>query len=131
MKEAIDYVTSAQNNVTQTTIQNCWIKTEILSLYDDVDIDDNMEDFEDDEIENLLDELPDGDEVRKYFETFDHEIPTEDILTEDQIVKMVQDEENQKEKESDSEEEDDDNEVLPISVEKAINGLEVFIGYFE
>ena len=46
MKEAIDYVALAWNNVSQTTIQNCWTKTDILSSYDD-EIDDDDEELPD------------------------------------------------------------------------------------
>ncbi|CAB4437119.1 unnamed protein product [Rhizophagus irregularis] len=45
-KEAIDYITEGWNNVTQKTIRNCWIKTDILSTYDDDDIAIDEEDFE-------------------------------------------------------------------------------------
>ncbi|CAB4437036.1 unnamed protein product [Rhizophagus irregularis] len=46
IKEAIDYITEGWNNVTQKTIRNCWIKTDILSTYDDDDIAIDEEDFE-------------------------------------------------------------------------------------
>ena len=34
MKEAIDHIALAWNNVSQITIQNCWNKIGILPLYD-------------------------------------------------------------------------------------------------
>ena len=37
MKEAIDHIALAWNNVSQITIQNCWNKTGILPLYDAYD----------------------------------------------------------------------------------------------
>ena len=126
LKEAIDYIALAWNNVNQTTIQNCWIKTGILPLYDNSDIDDDMNigddiNTDDEEVEDLLNELPEVEKVRNYFEMFDHEIPTENALTEEQIVNMVMYEQNQMERESDSD--DDDEEIHPISVEKAVDGL--------
>ncbi|CAB5202401.1 unnamed protein product [Rhizophagus irregularis] len=49
----------------------------------------------------------------------DREIPTEEHLTEEQIIDMVRNEENQVEESED----DDENEEIPlISVKKAING---------
>jgi len=65
MKEAIDHIALAWNNVSQITIQNCWNKMGILPSYDD-EMDDNVsiQDFEDeDEIEDLINELPDDDEI--------------------------------------------------------------------
>lgn len=65
MKEAIDYIAEAWNSVTQQTIQNCWIKTGILPLYDnEIDDDMNIQELEDEnEIEDLLNELPEADEI--------------------------------------------------------------------
>ncbi|CAB4481139.1 unnamed protein product [Rhizophagus irregularis] len=88
IKEAIDYIAESWNNVTPTTIQNCWIKTETA-------------------------------DVLEYFQLLDREIPTEEHLTEEQIIDMVRNEENQVEESED----DDENEEIPlISVKKAING---------
>lgn len=56
IKEAIDYIAERWNNVTQKTIKNCQIKTGILSTYDD------------DEIENLLNHLPESDNIIEYFQ---------------------------------------------------------------
>ncbi|CAG8760349.1 4953_t:CDS:2, partial [Rhizophagus irregularis] len=57
IKEAIDYIAESWNNVTPTTIQNCWIKTETA-------------------------------DVLEYFQLLDREIPTEEHLTEEQIIDM-------------------------------------------
>jgi len=94
MKEAIDHIALAWNNVSQITIQNCWNKTGILPSYDayDDEMDDNVsiQNFEDeDEIEDLINELPDDDEIREYFQKLDREIPTKEYLTEEQIINMI------------------------------------------
>jgi hypothetical protein len=91
------------------------------------------EDFEsnldDDELENLLIDLPEEtNDVLEYFQLLDHEIPTEEHLTEEQIINMVRNEENQVEE---SEDNDENEEIPPILVKKAINGLETFVNYFE
>jgi len=41
MKEAIDHIALAWNNVSQIIIQNCWNKMGILPSYDD-EMDDNV-----------------------------------------------------------------------------------------
>ncbi|CAB5300294.1 unnamed protein product [Rhizophagus irregularis] len=78
------------------------------------------EDLDDDELENLLINLPEETaDVLEYFQLLDHEIPTEEHLTEEQIIDMMRNEENQVEES----ENDDENEEIPlISVKKAING---------
>ncbi|CAB4436504.1 unnamed protein product [Rhizophagus irregularis] len=117
LKEAIEYIADGWNNVTQKTIRNCWIKTGILPSYiDDDDVNFDLRNFEPDsdatEIEDLLDNLPETDNVRNYFQILDHEIPAEENLTEEQIVNLVQ-----LEKKEESEEDDDsDNEIPPVSI---------------
>ena len=57
---------------------------------DDMDDDASIQDFEEEnKIEDLLNELPEIDKIQKYFQTFDQEIPTEEILTEEQIINMI------------------------------------------
>ena len=132
MKEAIDHIALAWNNVSQITIQNCWNKTGILPSYDD-EMDDNVsiQDFEDeDEIEDLINELPDDDEIREYFQKLDREIPTEEYLTEEQIINMIQADKEDQEMEE-SENDNDDEEIPSISIKKAADGLKTFISFFE
>lgn len=95
LKEAIKYIADGWNNVTQKTIWNCWIKTSILPSYiDDDDVNFDLRNFEPDsdatEIEDLLDNLPETDNVRNYFQILDYEIPAKENLTEEQIVNLVQ-----------------------------------------
>ncbi|CAG8593719.1 144_t:CDS:2, partial [Diversispora eburnea] len=80
----------------------------------------------DKEIINLLDNLPEKNCVQMYFKLIDFDISTEENLTEEQIVNLIQSEENE-ESESDS----DDDKIFPVSVKDAISGLETFIKYFE
>jgi len=107
------------------------LKTGILPSHDeftDEDIDyeeDDVDIQEEDEIEILLGNLSEAEEkVREYFQTFDQDIPTEKTLTEEQIINMVLTDEKE---ESDSEEE----EIPPVPVNKAIDGLKTFINYIE
>ena len=96
-----------------------------------MDDDASIQDFEEqDEIKDLLNELPEADEIQEYFQMLNQEIPTEDILTEEQIINMIQaDKEDQGMKENESD--DDDKEIPSVSVNKALNGLKTFISFFE
>ena len=92
-------------------------------------INEEDEDFELelDELKDLLYELPeDSDDVLKYFQTLDDEIPTEEILTEEQIINFIREEGEE------NDDDDDDDEIIPpIPAKKATSGLETFINYFE
>ncbi|CAG8760019.1 20174_t:CDS:2, partial [Rhizophagus irregularis] len=70
IKEAINYIAEAWEDVTPTTIQNCWKKTGILPASDFLVDDSNMQDFEIDESDELdginIDCLPEVDELREY-----------------------------------------------------------------
>ncbi|CAG8444188.1 9163_t:CDS:2 [Diversispora eburnea] len=71
-----------------------------------------VESNDDDEIIDLLENLPEKDDVQEYFQLINYNVPTE---------------ENLKNEKSDS----DDEEILPVSVKNAVSGLETFIKYFE
>ncbi|RHZ56095.1 hypothetical protein Glove_406g82 [Diversispora epigaea] len=127
--------TERWNNVTQKIIRNCWIKTGILPILNNIEIESNNEEEThdketdeeiDEEIINLLDNLLEKDCVQRYFQLIDFDVSIEENLTEEQIVNLIQFEENE-ESESDS----DDDEVLPVSVKDAISRLKIFIKYFE
>ncbi|CAB5367834.1 unnamed protein product [Rhizophagus irregularis] len=132
VKEAIDYIAEAWNSVSSTTIRNCWIKTGILPssdyVFDDVD---NLQNFEIDGLNDSDDEfdidcLPEADHLREFFQMFDHEIPTEEHFTDEQIINLLQDEIN-----GDSEDDISDEEIQMISDKEGINALKTFINYFE
>ncbi|CAB4396105.1 unnamed protein product [Rhizophagus irregularis] len=130
VKEAIDQIAESWNNVTEITIQNCWKKTGILpSNINEDDMDngtndvDQESDFEE-EIEYLLN-LPEIDDICDYLQEFDSSIPTEDILTDEQIINLVHSEEN--EDDSDT----SDEEIPIVSTQQAVNSLQTFIKYFE
>ena len=128
VKEAINYIAEAWDNVTQETIQNCWKKTGILPSYDDDDIDEtNEQDLELDELDDLdIDYLPEADSLQEYFQILDQEIPAEEHLTEDQIINLVQDEEDENESDTDT-----DEEIPPVSTKNSLDALKTFINYLE
>ncbi|CAB4397697.1 unnamed protein product [Rhizophagus irregularis] len=106
----------------------------ILPTYDDdndndVDENDLESDLDDEDIKDYLDNLPNSDDIIEYFQMLDHEILTEENLTDKEIVNLVQ-----FEKEGgnlNDEEEDEDDKIPLVSVKKAVSGLKMFINYFE
>ncbi len=93
---------------------------------DFIDTDDMQEsDFE--EIEYIRDNLPEAAKVQEYLQQLDSLIPTEEHLTDEQIINLIQFEEMENEDEDTSDEEI----PLLVTAKQAINGLEIFIKYFE
>ncbi|CAB5372344.1 unnamed protein product [Rhizophagus irregularis] len=132
IKEAIDYIAEAWENVTQTTIRNCWVKTGILPSSDCIIDDVNMQGIELNELDELneinLDLLPEADDLREYFHMLDHDIPTEEHLTDEQIINLLQDEGNESNSEGDI---SDDEEAMLVTEKKGVEALKTFINYFE
>lgn len=128
IKEAIDYIAEAWENVSQITIQNCWRKTGILPSSDYIIDDIGMEDFDDlDDLDEInIDHLPEADDLQEYFQLFDHDILTEEYLDDNQIIDLVQTEENEIESNSDI----SDDEFV-ITEKEGIEALKTFINYFE
>lgn len=92
---------------------------------DFIDTDDMQEsDFE--EIEYIRDNLPEAAKVQEYLQQLDSPIPTEEHLTDEQIINLIQFEEMENEDEDTS-----DEEIPLVTAKQAINGLEIFIKYFE
>ena len=90
-------------------------------------IDDEESDFE--EIENFLDNLPEATKVQEYLQQIDSPVSTEEHLSDEQIVNLVQFEETENENEDTSDEEDE--EIPLVTTKQAIDSLETFIKYFE
>ena len=99
-------------------------KTGILPSYDDIIDDDDIKDFELDELDDYL---PEDDNLQAYFRKFDQEIPTEEYFTEDQIINLVQSEEEENESDADT----SDEELPLVSAKDGVNALRMFINYFE
>ncbi|CAB4384522.1 unnamed protein product [Rhizophagus irregularis] len=78
IKEAIDYIAEAWEDVTPTTIQNCWKKIGILPASDFLVDDSNMQDFEIDESDELdginIDCLPENENDESDDDDSDEEI---------------------------------------------------------
>ena len=121
------------------TIQNCWLKTNILPSMNNMDDVNDLNDLNNldnldfmntdnthEEINYIFNNLPEAVRIQEYLEQFDISIPTEENLSDEQIINLVQLEENE-----DKDENSSDEEIPLITAKQAINGLEIFIKYFE
>ena len=137
MKEAIDYVAESWDCVTEETVQNCWKKTGILPSLSDEDRDNALQiqqeviDKEVADINQIINELDMDDPsaasfantLNNFFRDLEG-IPTEDILDENDIIRLVQKETY--DENSDSEEED-----TLVSPGDVLKSLGTWISYFE
>lgn len=139
IKKCIKYVSKAWNNVTSTTIFNCWKKANILPEYGDDDETD-IDDFDNHDIELELARLRETEEVQVLidkldfddaltadeFIEYDESEPTNEIISDEDIIKAVLPEE---EKEKDAEEEEIP--VQKISHQEALMAYDTIITYLE
>ena len=88
-----------------------------------------MQDFElDNETDEInIDFLPEVDDLQNYLQLLDHDIPTEECLTDEQIINLLHDEGNESENESDIL----DEEVIVVSENEGIKAFKTIINYFE
>jgi len=136
IKKCIKYVSIAWNNVTGTTIANCWKKADILPQYED-EIDE--QDRENRDIQLELERLKEIEEVQvlidklvfenpftaEEFVQFDKSETTGEMISDEEILKAVlpNEQEQEKEREEDS---------LPvISHNEAIESYDKVILYLE
>ncbi|CAB5131919.1 unnamed protein product [Rhizophagus irregularis] len=138
IKEAIDYVAKSWDCVTEETVWNCWGKTGILPSLSDEDRDDasriqrEMMDSETADVNQMIEELDMNDpsaallanELNNFFQELE-EIQTEDILSDADIIRLVQEDARDEDESSDSE---DDTLVSPGDTSKS---LEIWISFYE
>ena len=142
IKEAIDYLADAWKNVTEETIINCWLKTGILPTLSNEDIAGAMEfqqEIRDEETANVdqiireLDVESDhraallADAINDFFLDLEGNIPTEKILNEEDIVKLIQEEACSDENSDD----DSDEEPVLVSFSDALKSLKTWMAFFE
>jgi hypothetical protein len=132
--EAINYLSDAWLDVSQNTISNCWSKAGILPSVDHAqrevasDQIDMELDVEFEEIEELLEILPDTDTT--FLEDIGHytkeleELPVEEFLDDKQIIEYVSKDPNE-EIITDSEPE-----LEIVGIKEAAQGLKTFITFF-
>ena len=73
-----------------------------------------------------IDFLPEADDLQNYLQLLDHDIPTKECLTDEQIINLLQDEGNESENESDS-----DEEAIIVLDNEGIDAFKTIINYFE
>ncbi len=143
IKEAIDYLVDAWDNVISKTIFNCWIKTEILSSSTEDDIADvtrtqqNVLNHEIADINKIIDDLNIESEnpfatlltniLNDFFCNLEKDIPTEDILDENDIIKLIQEE---MDSENDNLDDSEDEPVL-VFLDDATKSLQTWITFFK
>ncbi|CAB4386281.1 unnamed protein product [Rhizophagus irregularis] len=91
-----------------------------------------MQDIELNELDELneinLDLLPEADDLREYFHMLDYDIPTEEHLTDEQIINLLQDEGNESDSEGNI---SNDEEAMIVTEKKGVEALKTFINYLE
>lgn len=140
IKEAINYIAEAWGSVSEETIWNCWRKTGILPSLSDEDRENALQIQQ----EMMDNEIADIDQMIKEFDTNDpsaallvntlthffqdlEEIPTEKILDENDIIRLIQEEMRDENDENDDSEEE---EIL-VSPGDALKCLQTWIAFFE
>ncbi|CAG8582334.1 14619_t:CDS:2, partial [Dentiscutata heterogama] len=129
------------DNVSNTTIQNCWNKTRILPNTNEPDMDtvDQPESdilLENNEIEEIVAKLLDESSyapetaqiITTYLQVIDEPVATEEILDDEGIISMVQADENE---ESVSQEIEGEDEVPdpPVTAAEVFNAMQTVIRY--
>lgn len=137
IKKCIKYIAYAWNNVSQTTINNCWLKADILPKNEDGENGDDETDEADrqiyltheeelEEIQELIDRLDFDNPMTadEYIQYDDSEITT-DMISNEEILRAVLPDQDQ-------EKEDDDLHSLPvIPHSEAIDAYDKVITYLE
>jgi len=145
VKEAINYVSDAWNHVTEETIWNCWKKTGILpsSTNEDMDnasqVQQKIVDDEAEDLDQIIGELNTGDSntalladaLNNFFNDLEEEIPTEAILSDDDIIKLIQEEIYEDDKINNDNNDSEEEEPVLVSLDSAIRSLQNWISYFE
>ena len=137
IKKAINYVAEAWNHVTEETVLNCWRKTGILPSLSNENRDDASQiqqeemDIKKADIDQMIKEL-DIDNFSAFslanvlidfFQKLE-EIPTENILDENDIIRLIQEEICDQNSDSEKEE-------ILVSSGDALKSLKTWISFFE
>ncbi|CAG8476913.1 5649_t:CDS:2 [Cetraspora pellucida] len=141
VRQAVNFIAESWCNVTDITIQNCWHKTGILSNASKVEIEfeyqESENNLDDDEIAEIITDLsssndPEASQIaqamKKYVQTVDESIATEELLEDEEIIAMVQAEENNQQQESDDDEEPP---LLSVTTKEVYNAIQTVLRYEE
>jgi len=143
IKETIDYLADVWENVTDETIFNCWVKTGILpsltedNMADAIQVQQDVLNYETSDTNQIIEDLgivsnnplaaPLANALNDYFYDLEGEILTEDILDENDIIKLIQEEMNGENDNLD----DFENEPVLVSLDDAIKSLQIWMSFFE
>ena len=128
IRNAIEFVVEAWNQVDPVTIENCWLKTGIISLEDEHDIDTKLDfnkENDENDLNNAIQKLP-YDDILSALEYINADKLSEDeiLLDDDEIIETVRPRDNKEIAQ------DDDDEVIPnISLSDVLNSVEKLITF--
>ncbi|CAG8589096.1 22864_t:CDS:1, partial [Racocetra persica] len=139
-KKAIDFISDAWEDVSETTISNCWRTTKIMAkvseMKDELEEEPQEKTTEINDAATIVDDLSAAttnpttqklkDNIEEYIYMIDQPTATEDLLTDKGIIEMVID----KFREDDNDNEyDEELPPPPINMTKAIEALKKVIRY--
>ncbi|CAG8786634.1 34484_t:CDS:1, partial [Racocetra persica] len=142
LKKAIDFISDAWEDVSETTIRNCWRTTKIMAEVSEMEGELEKEPQEEttkiNDAATIVDDLSAAatnpmtqelkDNIEEYIYMIDQPTTTEDLLTDEGIIEMVIDKFR---KDDDDDEDDKEPPPPPINMTEAIEALEKVIRYQE
>ena len=137
LKQAINFISRAWNEVTITTIANCWKDTGILPNTEpaaqqiQVDNGEVQALFVDLRKEADSQSMQLADSIKSYCDIVDESLVTKDIMTEKQIIKMVRTEFHPEPEIPDSDEEKEEPPPPCVTAAEALNALHILIQFQE
>jgi len=129
IKQAIDYIAEAMEQVTSVTIRNCWARTKILPIDDNLANEDHTEDTEQ-ELVNLIERLGVSNPMSadSYLTIPGEKITEEILLDERQIATEL---EMQESNAAVNESSDSEQEELPVTYSEALAGFQIALRYLQ
>jgi hypothetical protein len=129
IRNAIDFVVKAWNQVDSTTIKNCWLKTGIISPDDERDVDMELNfnrQNDENDLNDAIQKLP-YDDTLSGLEYINADKLSEDeiLLDDDEIVETVRSKHN-----AETAQDDDENEFIPnIPLSDVLSSVEKLITF--
>ncbi|CAG8845087.1 10738_t:CDS:2, partial [Gigaspora margarita] len=129
MPLTIDFIARSWNDVSNTTIKNCWNSTGILSNITNSDKLEPEQFFMDEDDYDTIDLIDDSD-LKLYYKIVDKLVTTEDMINDNEILAMVHRTFDSEPIATDSEE--DEVPLAPlVNLSEAINALQLLIQFQE
>ncbi|CAG8800042.1 6299_t:CDS:2, partial [Gigaspora margarita] len=125
----IDFIAYSWNNVSNTTIKNCWNSTGILLNITNSDELEPEQFFMDENDYDTID-LTDDSDLKLYYKIIDKPVTTENTINDTEILAIVHRTFDSEPIATDSEE-DEVPPVSPVNLSETINALQLFIQFQE